>query len=560
MDPVRLLLISSTAVLSLMLLIEWNQYSDDYQKDQAERYAAEISKAPSTSPTYNDLSGDAPSLQGASDIPTVTSSSTPVPSSVSKTGLAYLETDTLNVTISTDGGDVMDASLPRFPIRLDTPDQPFLLLESSSFRTYVAQSGLIGPDGIDASGKRAQYLSLGTTVNDDNSQTLALAWTGNRDNGLQVIKSFTAANDRYFIDVEYTITNSGASPASMTPFAQLKRDNTEAPDANVGFGVSPYLGAALTQPEERYTKLSFSDLADEPFAKKLPAGWVAILQHYFVSAWIPAQNQSHDFFASKLSSGDNVIGFKNPSITVQPGETKTISQKLYVGPKDQVALADIAENLDLVIDYGWLWWLAQPLFWLLTFIQTFVVNWGVAIIILTIVVKLAFFRLSAASYRSMAKMRTVQPKIQSIRDQYADDKNKQQQAMMELWKKEKINPMGGCLPMLIQMPVFIALYWVLLESVELRHAPFVLWIDDLSAMDPYFVLPILMGISMYLMQRLNPAPPDPMQAKIMQYMPIAFTFLMMWFPAGLVLYWLCNNLLSFAQQYVVTRQIEQAAR
>ena len=560
MDPVRLLLISSTAVLSLMLLIEWNQYSDDYHKDQAERYAAEVLKAPSTSPTYNSSDVDTPAAQDLSDIPSVVSAATPVPSSIDKTGLAYLETDTLNIAISTDGGDVVDASLPRFPVRLDTPDQPFLLLESSAFRTYVAQSGLIGPDGIDASGKRAQYLSLGTTVNDDNSRTLSLAWTGNRDDNLQVIKSFTAADDRYFIDVDYTITNSGSSPASMTSFAQLKRDNTEAPDANVGFGVSPYLGAALTQPEERYTKLSFSDLADEPFAKKLPAGWVAILQHYFVSAWIPAQNQSHDFFASKLSSGDNVIGFKNPSVTVQPGETTTISQRLYVGPKDQVALADIAENLDLVIDYGWLWWLAQPLFWLLTFIQTFVVNWGVAIIILTIVVKLAFFRLSAASYKSMAKMRTVQPKIQSIRDQYADDKNKQQQAMMELWKKEKINPMGGCLPMLIQMPVFIALYWVLLESVELRHAPFILWIDDLSAMDPYFVLPILMGISMYLMQRLNPAPPDPMQAKIMQYMPIAFTFLMMWFPAGLVLYWLCNNLLSFAQQYVVTRQIEQAAR
>ena len=416
-----------------------------------------MSKAPSTSPTYNSNNvNTCYSKRVGYSLCRVCFDT--VPRALIRSGLAYLETDTLNVTISTDGGDVMDASLPRFPIRLDTPDQPFLLLESSAFRTYVAQSGLIGPDGIDASGKRAQYLSLGTTVNDDNSQTLSLAWAGNRDDSLQVIKSFTAADDRYFIDVDYTITNSGSSPASMTSFAQLKRDNTEAPDANVGFGVSPYLGAALTQPEERYTKLSFSDLADEPFAKKLPAGWVAILQHYFVSAWIPAQNQSHDFFASKLSSGDNVIGFKNPSVTVQPGETTTISQRCMLA-QDQVALADIAENLTfyrlrlaMVV--------STALFWLLTFIQTFVVNWGVAIIILTIVVKLAFFRLSAASYKSMAKMRTVQPKIQSIRDQYADDKNKQQQAMMELWKKEKINPMGGCLPMLIQMPVFIALYWV----------------------------------------------------------------------------------------------------
>ena len=560
MDPLRLLLISSTAVLSLMLLIEWNQYSDDYNKDQAERYAAEVSRAPGTLPAYSDQTTNTRSDSTISDIPMVSADTTPLPSDGYAGGLAPLTTDTLNLRVSVDGGDVMDASLPKFPTRLDTPDQPFLLLESSALRTYVAQSGLIGPDGIDASGQRAQYISLGTTTNGDGSDTLTLAWAGNRDDGLQVFKRFTANDGRYFVDVDYTITNAGPASASMTPFAQLKRDNTEAPNANVGFGVSPYLGAALRQPDERYTKLSFSGLADGPFAKQLPAGWVAILQHYFVSAWIPAQDESHDYFASRLSNGDNVIGFKNPSITIAPGETTTVSQRLYVGPKDQVALADLAENLDLVIDYGWLWWLAKPLFWLLTMIQGFVINWGVAIIILTICVKLAFFRLSAASYKSMAKMRTVQPKIQSIRDQYAEDKAKQQQAMMELWKKEKINPMGGCLPMLIQMPVFIALYWVLLESVELRHAPFVLWVDDLSAMDPYFVLPILMGISMYLMQRLNPAPPDPMQAKIMQYMPIAFTFLMMWFPAGLVLYWLCNNLLSFAQQYVVTRQIEQAAR
>ena len=235
------------------------------------------------------------------------------------------------------------------------PDQPFLLLESSALRTYVAQSGLIGPDGIDASGQRAQYISLGTTTNGDGSDTLTLAWAGNRDDGLQVFKRFTANDGRYFVDVDYTITNAGPASASMTPFAQLKRDNTEAPNANVGFGVSPYLGAALRQPVERYTKLSFSDLADGPFAKQLPAGWVAILQHYFVSAWIPAQDESHDYFASRLSNGDNVIGFKNPSITIAPGETTTVSQRLYVGPKDQVALADLAENLDLVIDYGWLW-------------------------------------------------------------------------------------------------------------------------------------------------------------------------------------------------------------
>ena len=556
MDPVRLLLISTTAVLSLMLLIEWNQYSDEYQKQQSELYTAAITE-PGVS---TNESVAAPVSQGINDgIPSVNQETNPLSVLLDDSETFHLSTDALDLVVSADGGDVVSASLPKFPVRLDTPDQPFRLLENNNLRRYVAQSGLIGPDGIDASGNRARYASQGVTNNDDGSHTLTLAWTGNDSLGMQVYKRFTAHDDRYDVDVSFDIRNGGSSVASVTSFAQLKRDNTQAPDGSTGFGVSPYLGAALTQPEERYTKLSFSGLSDEPFSKRLPAGWVAILQHYFVSAWIPSQQTSHDYFASQLSNGDNVIGYKNQNVDIAPGSAATITQTLYVGPKDQVALAALAENLDLVIDYGWLWWLAQPLFWLLTLIQQFVINWGLAIIALTIVIKLIFFRLSAASYKSMAKMRTVQPKIQSIRDQYADDKAKQQQAMMELWKKEKINPMGGCLPMLIQMPVFIALYWVLLESVELRHAPFILWIEDLSAMDPYFVLPILMGISMWLMQRLNPAPPDPMQAKIMMYMPIAFTFLMMWFPAGLVLYWLCNNLLSFAQQYVVTRQIEQAA-
>ena len=556
MDPVRLLLISTTAVLSLMLLIEWNQYSDEYQKQQSELYTAAITE-PGVS---TNESVAAPVSQGINDgIPSVNQETNPLSVLLDDSETFNLSTDALDLVVSADGGDVVSASLPKFPVRLDTPDQPFRLLENNNLRRYVAQSGLIGPDGIDASGNRARYASQGVTNNDDGSHTLTLAWTGNDSLGMQVYKRFTAHDDRYDVDVSFDIRNGGSSVASVTSFAQLKRDNTQAPDGNTGFGVSPYLGAALTQPDERYTKLSFSDLSDEPFSKRLPAGWVAILQHYFVSAWIPSQQTSHDYFASQLSNGDNVIGYKNQNVDIAPGSAATITQTLYVGPKDQVALAALAENLDLVIDYGWLWWLAQPLFWLLTLIQQFVINWGLAIIALTIVIKLIFFRLSAASYKSMAKMRTVQPKIQSIRDQYADDKAKQQQAMMELWKKEKINPMGGCLPMLIQMPVFIALYWVLLESVELRHAPFILWIEDLSAMDPYFVLPILMGISMWLMQRPNPAPPDPMQAKIMMYMPIAFTFLMMWFPAGLVLYWLCNNLLSFAQQYVVTRQIEQAA-
>ena len=434
MDPVRLLLISTTAVLSLMLLIEWNQYSDEYQKQQSELYTAAITE-PGVS---TNESVAAPVSQGINDgIPSVNQETNPLSVLLDDSETFNLSTDALDLVVSADGGDVVSASLPKFPVRLDTPDQPFRLLENNNLRRYVAQSGLIGPDGIDASGNRARYASQGVTNNGDGSHTLTLAWTGNDSLGMQVYKRFTAHDDRYDVDVSFDIRNGGSSVASVTSFAQLKRDNTQAPDGNTGFGVSPYLGAALTQPDERYTKLSFSDLSDEPFSKRLPAGWVAILQHYFVSAWIPSQKASHDYFASQLSNGDNVIGYKNQNVDIAPGSGATITQTLYVGPKDQVALAALAENLDLVIDYGWLWWLAQPLFWLLTLIQQFVINWGLAIIALTIVIKLIFFRLSAASYKSMAKMRTVQPKIQSIRDQYADDKTKQQQAMMELWKKRR---------------------------------------------------------------------------------------------------------------------------
>ena len=521
-------------MLTLLLLIEWNEFSAERSANQeVDRFA--ISDQPTTAPatiTSTDSLETAASNNNVDDIPTIIQPATDTPTiQTSGRNLIELTTESLDLAIDLRGGDIVRASLPRFLERLDEPGKPFLLLEDNNTRTYVAQSGLIGPNGIDGASGRANYRYVATNKNiDDASTEVTLDWIGNSD--LDVQKIFTAYDDHHYVDVAFRVTNNGSSAANVTSFAQLKRDNSPAPDTSTGFGMQPFLGVALTQPEDRYTKFDFNDIADEPFSEQLAGGWVAMMQHYFVSAWIPNQNQSHYFFTRKNSSGDNVAGFTNPATSIASGETVVLSNRLYIGPKDQPALAQLADYLDLVIDYGFLWWVAKPLFWLLTQIQALVINWGVAIILLTIVVKAAFFQLSATSYRSMAKMRTVQPKIQAIRDQYADDRNKLNQAMMDLWKKEKINPMGGCLPILIQMPVFIALYWVLMESVELRHAPFALWITDLSAMDPYFVLPILMGISMYLMQSLNPAPPDPIQAKIMQYMPIAFTFLMLWFPGG----------------------------
>jgi YidC/Oxa1 family membrane protein insertase len=284
-----------------------------------------------------------------------------------------------------------------------------------------------------------------------------------------------------------------------------------------------------------------------------------MIQHYFLSAWIPNPEQTHTYSARVTRSGFNIGGFTSPPLALDPGQSGTVGAGFYAGPKDQYRLEEISPYLELSVDYGWLWWIAQPLFWLLTKIHSLVGNWGVSIILLTVLIKGAFFQLSAKSYKSMANMRRVQPKMAAIREEFADDKQKQSQAMMELYRKEKINPMGGCLPILVQMPVFIGLYWMLMESVELRHAPFMLWITDLSVMDPYFVLPLMMGASMFFMQKLNPPPPDPMQAKIMQWMPVMFTFFFLWFPAGLVLYWVVNNLLSMAQQFVITRQIEAAA-
>jgi len=321
----------------------------------------------------------------------------------------------------------------------------------------------------------------------------------------------------------------------------------------------PFLGSATTTADERFKKFNFEEMREDPFKDKIQGGWIAMIQHYFLSAWIPDPDMTHTYTTRVTKNGHNIAGFISPAVAVDPGHTESLSARFYAGPKDQHRLAEISQYLDLSVDYGWLWWIAQPLFWLLVHIYDFVGNWGVAIILLTVFIKGVFFKLSATSYRSMANMRRVQPKLVAIKERYGDDKQKQSQAMMDLYKKEKINPLSGCLPILVQMPVFIALYWTLMESVELRQAPFFGWIEDLAVMDPYFILPLIMGASMWFQQKLSPPMADPMQAKIMQWMPVIFTFFFLWFPAGLVLYWVSNNVLSIAQQWFITRQIEKAA-
>ena len=558
MDIKRYLLLAASAVLAVMLLSEWTSFKSERAVNIPRDRIADVNTPTQISNDTNlPLSMEDQVL--GEDIPSVSVISSDNPVTVADTVQHHIRvtTDTLELVIDLHGGDIIELALRKFPEAIVSPDIPFVFLEQNATRTYVAQSGLVGPDGIDNDG-RARYQAIATEFSQTPGQTLQvnLNWIGD-GSGVRVSKQFTFTPDSYLVGINYQVDNNSQFAWQAVPFAQLKRDNSAPPNADSsGFGLQPFLGAALTQPDERFTKFTFEDIAEEPFKKTLPGGWIALMQHYFVSAWIPDPEQSHNYSTRQTSSGFNIVGFTSPSVTVNPGESAQFGANIYAGPKDQYSLAEISPHLDLTVDYGWLWWIAQPLFWLLTQIQSVVVNWGVAIILLTVLVKAAFFRLSAASYRSMAKMRKAQPKMQSIREQYSDDKQKQSQAMMALYKKEKINPMGGCLPILIQMPVFIALYWVLMESVELRQAPFALWINDLSVMDPYFVLPLLMGASMFFMQKLNPPPPDPMQAKIMQWLPVMFTFFFLWFPAGLVLYWVCNNLLSMTQQWIITRRID----
>lgn len=566
MDLQRTLLIGAMAVISFMLLTEWVAFKNERtvaEAQEAERLLDTQREVPevSTIPPAPD-EGTARTLED--ELPDVSEQQpqqAPAAATTSpdSTGIVRVRTDVLQFVIDLNGGDIIQLSLPQHLERQDDPSQPFVLLEQNENLVYIARSGLIGTDGIDSDG-RAQYSTAAQRyelADGDDKLVVDLRWRGSDE--VVVIKRFILRRGDYLFDIEHLVENRSERRWQAVPFGQIKRGSAPPPSQETAaMGMQPFLGIATTTPDDRFKKFSFDKLEDDTFKAQLPGGWIAMVQHYFLSAWIPNPDYTHTYSARSTSNGFYLAEFTSPPLALDPGRSGKVSASYYAGPKDQYRLKEISPYLDLTVDYGWLWWIAQPLFWLLTKIQSVVGNWGVAIILLTVVIKGAFYKLSAASYRSMANMRRVQPKMMDIREQYADDKQKQSQAMMELYRKEKINPLGGCLPILVQMPVFIGLYWMLMESVELRHAPFMLWIDDLSVMDPYFVLPLLMGASMWFMQKLNPPPPDPMQAKIMQWMPIVFTFFFLWFPAGLVLYWLVNNLLSIAQQYYITQKIEKA--
>lgn len=547
MDWQKNLLIAAMIAVLLMLAIRWNDFQENLPTPTAQ--------ATATSSEASNDTGDIPSLPSANgEIP----GSTGVEPAKSDTSLIRVVTDSLDVMIDPRGGDIVRVALPRHFAELDTPDVPFVLLDNPEHHTYIAQSGLIGTNGTDTQAGRPIFNAEQRqyTLADD-QKTLVVDLTFQQDQ-VSITKRYTFTRGEYLVALEYLVDNNSDSIWSANLYGQIKRDSQEF-TKSTALGMKPYLGAAITTPDENYKKISFDDLGDESFKVVKEGGWVAMVQHYFISAWIPEAQNQNSYHLRQLGSQDMyLLGFTGPRTEVAPGAQGSLKARFYAGPKDTERLEEISPYLDLTVDYGWLWWIAKPLFWLLKTIHSFLGNWGLAIIGLTILVKAAFFKLSATSYKSMAKMRKLAPKLQELKERCGDDRQKMSQEMMKLYKTEKVNPLGGCLPILVQMPVFLALYWTLMESVELRHAPFFLWIQDLSVLDPYFILPLIMGLTMFIQMKLNPTPPDPMQARIMQLMPVVFTFMFLWFPAGLVLYWVTNNTLGILQQWYITRQIDNA--
>lgn len=556
MDIKRTILIVALAIVTYVGVLKWNQdYGQAALPTQNVAASTTAPAIPDTALGSNaSASADVPSANGETAAPTEK------PVAVSK-DLIQVKTDVLNLEIDPVGGDIAQLRLPLYPRRQDHPEIPFQLFDNGGERTYLAQSGLTGANGPDARASgRPVYTSAQKTyqlADGQNDLVVDLKFT---DGGVNYIKRFTFKRGLYDLGVTYLIDNQSGQPWAGNLFAQLKRDASADPSSSTATGTATYLGAALGTPAEPYKKISMKDIDKASLKENVQGGWVAWLQHYFVTAWIPNKSDSNVMTTRKDSQGNYIIGFTGPALTVAAGGKAEASATLYAGPKSQAVLKELSPGLELTVDYGILWFIAQPIFWLLQHIHSLVGNWGFSIIFLTMLIKGLFFPLSAASYKSMARMRAVAPKLAALKEQHGDDRQKMSQSMMELYKKEKINPLGGCLPIVVQMPVFLSLYWVLLESVEMRQAPFMLWITDLSIKDPFFILPIIMGATMFIQQRLNPTPPDPMQAKVMKLMPIIFTFFFLWFPAGLVLYWVVNNCLSISQQWYITRKIEAATK
>lgn len=537
MESQRTFLFIGLMLVSFLLFQEWN---NDYNTPKADP-SATTQTLKANSPESDDY------------VPASSDSGLPASTTLAKRAVINITTDVFKVKIDTKGGDIVETDLIDYK-ETKGSDVPYMLLGEFDGKQYFSQSGLIGLNGPDASANgRPTYQSEQTSYNLTGDELrVPLQFTDS--NGVSFTKTYVFKKGQYDVGLEYKVNNTTSSPVQVQLYTQIKRTVQEKGsmvDQN-------YLGAAYGTDEEPYEKYSFSDMADKNLNINTQGGYVAFIQHYFVSAWVPMQDQANTLYSLITKSNAAIIGVKDEAVNVQAGSEQVLTATYYMGPKESDKLEAIHTDLDLTVDYGWLWFISQPLFVLLKWLHSILGNWGVAIIAITIIVKSLMYPLTKAQYTSMAKMRALQPKMKALKEKYGDDRQKFGQATMEMYRKEKVNPMGGCFPILLQMPIFLALFYVFLESTELRHAEFVLWLTDLSAKDPYYVLPILFGASMFITQKLQPMTvTDPMQQKMMTFMPVIFSVFFLWFPSGLVLYWLVSNLISIVQMLIIYRGMEK---
>ena len=538
-------------VFSMSLLLLWDSWMR-YNGKQSMFFPTPVSQVKQAPAAAGNGKTDVPQTTVA-NAPNATPSSVPGEVTPVKGEVITVTTDVVKAEIDTLGGELVRLELLRQKDTAD-PNKNVVLFDRNAAHTYLGQTGLIG--GQFPNHKSPFVVKPGPRSLDSGNQVQVVLES--EQGGVKLTKTYTFKRGDYVIDVRHDVTNASGAPVTPSLYLQLLRDGSKPEGESRFFGTSSFTGVAVYTQAEHFQKMDFEKIAKgkDEHATKADNGWIAMIQHYFVSAFIPPEHMQREIFTKKVDNNLYAIGTILPLGTIAPGATVTNESHLYSGPQVASVLEKVAPSLELVKDYGWLTIIAKPIFWLMDQIHKVLGNWGWTIIALTILIKLAFFPLSAASYRSMAKMKTVTPRMQAIRDRFKNDPQKMNQAMMELYRTEKINPLGGCLPIVVQIPVFIALYWVLSASVEMRGAPWLGWIHDLAAPDPFYILPVVMAVSMFIQTKLNPTPPDPVQAKVMMIMPIVFSAMFFFFPAGLVLYWVVNNVLSIAQQWVITRNIE----
>ncbi|MBQ4834566.1 membrane protein insertase YidC [Pseudoalteromonas sp. MMG010] len=537
MESQRTFLFIGLMLVSFLLFQEWN---NDYN-------------APKVDPSATTQTQQAISPESDDFIPSSSDNGLPTTSTSAKRSVIEITTDVFTVKIDTNGGDIVESDLLQYE-EVKGNDTPFMLLGEFDGNQYFSQSGLIGLNGPDETVKgRPTYHSeqQSYTLSGDELR-VPLQFTDS--NGVNFVKTYVFKKGQYDVALEYTVNNTTSNPIQVQLYTQIKRTVQE----KGSLVEQNYLGAAYGTDDEPYEKYSFSDMAEKNLTKSTQGGYVAFIQHYFVSAWVPNQEQNNSIYSLITGNNAAIIGTKAPAVNIAAGSQQTISATYYMGPKESDVLEALHPDLDLTVDYGWLWFISQPLFELLKWLHSILGNWGVAIIAITVIVKSLMYPLTKAQYTSMAKMRALQPKMAALKEKYGDDRQKFGQATMEMYRKEKVNPMGGCFPILLQMPIFLGLFYVFLESTELRHAEFIFWLTDLSAKDPYFILPILFGASMFVTQKLQPMTvTDPMQQKMMTFMPVIFSVFFLFFQSGLVLYWLVSNLISIAQMLYIYRGMEK---